>query len=367
MKIVLAGGGSGGHLMPLVAVARKIKEKNPEIEFFFVGPAGKMENDIIGKEGIAMKEIMVGKFRRYFSMENVVDLFKIPIGFLQALKILFVVMPDAIFSKGGYASVPVVLAGWIYRIPIMIHESDATPGVANEILSKFADRVAIAYPEAEKEFPAKQVVLTGNPLREDINKGDAKRIREKLSLVESKKIIYVTGGSQGAQVINNKILNILPELLRKYQVIHHTGEKNFDQVKHRAGEMGIKAGREGYHIFPFIGEDLKDVYAASDLIISRSSASTISEIAANEKPSILIPLLGSANDHQRMNAYALARIGACVVLEEGNLGENLLQSRIDEIMENQELSNKLSQNIKVFYHADATERIAQGVLGMIKE
>lgn len=366
MKIVLAGAGTGGHLMPLVAVARKIKEKNPDVEFVFVGPVGKMEEEIIGKEGIVMKKIFVGKLRRYFSLENLVDFFKIPIGIIQALYVLLVEMPDAIFSKGGYASIPVILAGWAYRIPIMIHESDATPGIANKISSKFADRVAIAYQEAENDFPAGQVVLAGNPVREDINKGNAARGREKFSLVESKKIIFIYGGSQGSKVINDKILNMLPELLHKYQVIHQTGKNNFDSVKHKAGELGIKAGREGYHPVDFIGEELGDIFAFSDLVISRAGATSIAEIAANGKPSILIPLQSAANNHQRMNAYALARLGACIVLEEGNLGENLLMSRIDEVMLNQELRDKLSKNIKVFYHPDATERIAQGVLGMIK-
>ncbi|MFA7209031.1 MAG: undecaprenyldiphospho-muramoylpentapeptide beta-N-acetylglucosaminyltransferase [Parcubacteria group bacterium] len=366
MKIVLTGGGSGGHLMPLIAVAGKIKEGVPDAEFVFIGPGGKLERDIIGKENIPMHDIMVGKFRRYFSFKNLADFFKIPIGIVQAMFLLLKIMPDAIFSKGGYASLPVVLVGWIYRIPIMIHESDAVPGMANGVLSKFADRVAVAYPEAEKEFPEAQVVLTGNPLRKNINQGSAQKAREKFGLIESKKIIYVTGGSQGAQSINTKILDILPELLKKYQIIHQTGENNFDEVRHRAGEMGVKPGYGGYHIMPFIYEGIADIFAAADLVVSRASANTISEIAANGKPSILIPLQNAANDHQRMNAYALAKFGGCVVLEENNLGKNLLLSRIEEIMESPELQEKLSRNIRTFYHPDAAEKIAQGILGMIK-
>lgn len=366
MKIILTGGGTGGHLMPLIAVARKIREKQPDVQLMFVGPKGKMEETLMGAENIPSKWIAAGKMRRYFSLLNFVDFFKIIFGVMQSLVILLIEMPDAIFSKGGYASFPVVFVGWLYRIPILIHESDATPGLANRILKKFVDRVAVAYVEAEKEFPAAQVVVTGNPLRADINLGDAKKAREMFFLTESKKVIFVYGGSQGARAINNKILDILPELLQKYQVIHQTGESNFDEVRHRAGEMGIKAGREGYITLSFIGEELKDILAVSDLIISRAGANSISEIAANGKPSILIPLQTAANDHQRMNAYALARIGGCVVLEESNLGENLFMSRIDEIMGSPELQKKLSENIKTFYHADATEKIAIGILDMIK-
>lgn len=365
MKIVLTGGGTGGHLMPLIAVAKKIKDKYADAKFIFVGPNGKLEVDIMGEANIPMKNVLTGKLRRYFSLYNILDCFKIPIGIIQAMYVLLREMPDAIFSKGGYASFPVVVAGWIYRIPILIHESDAIPGMANKMLSKFADRVAISYEESEKNFLSGQAVLTGNPLREDINKGDKIKAREKFSLTESKKVIYVTGGSQGARIINNKILDILPELLKKYQIIHQTGENNFEESCRRAGEMGIKNGREGYIAAAFFKEELKDIFAVADLVISRASANTISEIAANKKPSILIPLKNAANDHQRMNAYALAKIGGCIVLEEDNLGKNLLLSRIDEIMENQELQEKLAKNIETFYHFDATDKIAQGILGML--
>jgi UDP-N-acetylglucosamine--N-acetylmuramyl-(pentapeptide) pyrophosphoryl-undecaprenol N-acetylglucosamine transferase len=369
MRIVLTGGGSGGHLIPLVTVAKKIKEKVPDCDFLFMGPGGKMEQEIMSGAGIPSKNVMSGKIRRYFSFHNFIDLFKVPVGLFQALVYLLFYMPDAIFSKGGYASLPVVLVGWFYRIPILIHESDANPGMANSILAKFSKRVAVSYPQAEIYFPADQVVLTGNPIREDINQGDVFRAREKFHLSESKKVIFVVGGSQGARFINNKIISILPSLLRKYQIIHQTGENNFEEVKHLvASEAGIKVGRggEGYLPVAFYKDEISDILAVSDLVISRASANTISEIAANAKPAILIPLENSANNHQRMNAYAIAKNGGCLVLEENNLGEHMLLEKIEEIMNNDELRMKMSQNIRSFYHADATEKIADGILGMIK-
>lgn len=369
MRIVLTGGGTGGHLVPLITVARKIKEKNPDCDFLFIGPKGKLENEIMENAGVRIKKVMVGKFRRYFSFLNVVDFFKVPIGIIQALFHLLVYMPDAVFSKGGYASFPVVLASWFYRIPVLIHESDANPGMANSMLAKFSKRVAVSYPQAKIYFPESQVVLTGNPVREDINKGDAQKARDMFSLTDIKKVIFVMGGSQGARFINNKLINILPRLLHKYQVIHQTGENNFEEVKHlAAAEAGIKVGHggEGYCPVPFIGEEMKDIFAAADLVISRAGANSISEIAANGKPAILIPLENAANNHQRMNAYALAKNGGCIVLEENNLGEHMLIEKIEEIMNNEELRMKLSKNIQAFYHADATERIADGILGMIK-
>lgn len=367
MRIVLTGGVSGGHIVPLIAVAKKIKEKNPAAEFLFVGPRGELEVKLMATAGIPIKSIATGKMRRYFSWLNFVDAFRIPVGVIQTLWILLWYMPEVIFSKGGSSSLPVVLVGWLYRIPIMIHESDANPGLANSILGKFASRVAVSYSAAEIYFPPAQVVFTGSPLRPDITAGDPQKARAMFSLSESRKTIFVWGGSQGAQVINDKLLNILPELLHKYQIIHQTGINNFEAVTHKAGELGIKAGREGYCPIAFIGEEMKDILAVADLVISRAGSSSISEIAANGKPSILIPIQHSNRDHQRMNAYAVAKVGGCIVLEENNLGTNMLKGKIDEIMDDEALRTKLSTNIKNnFYHPEAAERIAEGILGMVK-
>lgn len=367
MRIVLTSGGTGGHLFPLIAVAKKIREKQPDAEILFIGPKGELEESLMSKNNIPVKKIMTGKLRRYFSFSNFVDIFKIPIGIIQSFWHLLIFMPDVIFSKGGYASLPVVIAGWVYQIPIMIHESDSVPGKTNEILGKLANRVAISYPQSESYFVPEKTVLTGNPLREDINQGDSQKIKGKFSLAESKKTIFIWGGSQGSEMINSKIIQILPELLKKYQIIHQTGKNNFEKVKRMAGELGIKEGRGGYHAISFVEDDLKDILAAADLIISRAGANSLSEIAANKKPSIIIPLENSANDHQMKNAYSLSQIGGCLVLEEENLGENMLMSRINEIMENQELQNKFSQNIQIFFHPDAADKITQGLLEMTEE
>jgi len=212
-----------------------------------------------------------------------------------------------------------------------------------------------------------KIDLVISTIRKSKDKDEAKiNLMKKFGFTESRKTIFIYGGSQGSQLINKKILNILPELLKKYQVIHQTGEKNLEEIEKIAGELGIKAGREGYQALGFIGDDLKDILALSDLIISRAGANSISEFAANGKACILIPLEGSANNHQRMNAYSLSKIGAAVVLEENNLGENLLIGKIDEILDNEELKKKLEETIKVFYHPDAAQKIAEGVLGMIK-
>jgi UDP-N-acetylglucosamine--N-acetylmuramyl-(pentapeptide) pyrophosphoryl-undecaprenol N-acetylglucosamine transferase len=368
MRIILTGGGTGGHLFPLVAVAKKIKEKlGPEVEFLYVGSGLAMEKNIMAEYGILTRHVLSGKMRRYFSLQNFTDFFKIPLGFLQSLWILLRFMPDAIFSKGGYVAVPVVLAAWLYRIPILIHESDSIPGLANQFLAKLANRVAVAYPSAEKYFPAEKLALTGNPVRFEVTDGDAVMLRTQLGFTASKKTLLVLGGSQGSQVINKAIVTILPQLLRSYQIIHQTGEQNFQQVTAEAAQQGVKAGHDGYFAVAFLNANqLRDAFALSELVISRAGASFISEIAANGKPAILIPLENSANDHQRMNAFALAKIGAALVLEEQNLGQHLFLEKIEEILSNENLKQQMSAKIKTFYHANAADVIANGVIELAR-
>ncbi len=368
MRIILTGGGTGGHLLPLIAVANKIKEKlGPEVEFLYVGSGAEMEKKMMNENGIPNKHVLSAKMRRYFSLQNFTDVFKIPIGFLQSLWILLRFMPDAIFSKGGYVAVPVVIAAWIYRIPILIHESDSIPGTANQFLAKLANRVAVAYPSAQQYFPAGKVALTGNPVRFQVTEGDATMMRMQLGFTTARKTLLIFGGSQGSQVINNAVVKILPQLLSRYQIIHQTGEKNFEQVIAGAAEQGIKAGREGYFATPFLNANqLRDSFALCNLVISRAGASSISEIAANGKPTILIPLENSANNHQRMNAFALAKIGAALVLEEQNLGQHLLLEKIEEILSNNNLEQQMSAQIKTFYHPNAADVIANGVIELAR-
>lgn len=364
MRIVLAGGGTGGHIFPLAAVARKIKEKQKsDIKFLFVGPDGNLEKEAMAAEGIPCKFISSGKMRRYFSPQNFLDIFKVLLGFFKSLWILLVFMPDAIFSKGGYASLPVVLAAWIYHIPVLIHESDAIPGIANRIAEKFSKRVAVSYPLAAGYFSSSKVALTGNPVRESILGGNADAARKNFGLAESRPLIFVTGGSQGSHIINLAIIKILPKLLKRAQIIHQTGEEDYEEVSRLAAQQGIKIGRDGYFIFSFLkSEEMRDALAVSDLIVSRAGADSIAGIAAAKKASILIPLMTSANDHQRMNAFELAKIGGSLVLEEKNLTESILFGNIEKLLSNNKLRKEMSEKINVFYHPDAADKIAEGVI-----
>lgn len=364
MRIVLTGGGTGGHLTPLVAVSEKIKTKlGGEVKFLYIGSGAEMEKKIMAEAGIPAKFVKSGKIRRYFDVHNFIDFFKVPVGFIQSLWILLNFMPDAIFSKGGYVAVPIVLAAWIYRIPVLMHESDSTPGIANQFLAKFATRIAVAYPSAEEYFPKDKTALVGNPIRQSMIEGDALIFRKEIGFTESKKTVLILGGSQGSQIINDAMVKILPQLLSHYQVIHQTGEANYQDVIKEAAFMGIKAGREGYYPVPFMAANkLSDAFKLSDMVISRAGATFITEIAANGKPAILVPISKSANDHQRMNAYALAKIGAALVLEETNLTEHILMEKINNILSDDELYMGMSEKIKTFYHPNAADVIANGIV-----
>lgn len=369
MRILLVGGGTGGHVFPLIAVAQELRRQNRDVQFLYVGTMaqmGKMSKEAMAKEGIETTNIFAGKFRRYFSFKNVVDMFLIPIGFMQALWIMLVNMPDAVFSKGGYVSVPVVFAAWLYRIPILTHDSDAVPGWANRFCGKYSKYVAVSYRKSGEYFLDEKTLITGNPIRQELTQGDKGRARQRWGLSESKPVVFVTGGSQGAQLINKSIIKILPELTKFTQIIHVTGPKNFEGMKHFAAEYGFRTDRHRYVAVPFLERDeMADAYAVADVAISRSGANSITEIAANKKPSILIPLAGAANNHQYMNAFEIAKMGGAIVLEEGNLGDHILLEKIKVLLNDEKLIAQMKEKVTPFYHPDAAAKIVDGIMKMM--
>jgi UDP-N-acetylglucosamine--N-acetylmuramyl-(pentapeptide) pyrophosphoryl-undecaprenol N-acetylglucosamine transferase len=316
-------------------------------------------------ENIPMKSILSGKIRRYFSLMNFVDPFKVPIGFVQSLLYLFSYMPDVVFAKGGSVSVPVCLAAWVLRIPMLIHDSDAVAGRANRFLARFASRIAIAYPSAQEFFPVGKTALTGNPVRQEILSGNVARANGRFGLTQDRPLVLVLGGSQGAKYLNMSVIRILPELLREAQVIHQVGEANYEEAVTLAGEFGVKAGHGGYIPIPFLGpEDLSDVLSRANLVISRAGAGSIAELAACGKAVILVPLPTAANDEQRKNAYDVAKFGGALVLEEGNLGEHLFLSEIDSLLKNPDFRSDMEKKIRAFYNPEAANMLADGVLSL---
>ncbi|KKS27289.1 MAG: hypothetical protein UU84_C0007G0002 [Candidatus Yanofskybacteria bacterium GW2011_GWC2_41_9] len=370
-RILLTGGGSGGHVFPLIAVANALKEKaqqnGQELELLILGDGRFIEKAAIDSS-IPFKRILTGKLRRYFSLLTIIDIFKIPIGFFQSLWHMFWFMPDVIFAKGGYASLAPSIIGRSYFIPLFIHESDSIPGLANRILGKLAKTVFISFQSAEKYFKAGKTVLIGNPLRKELIGQNKEKAIEAFQLNPGNKTILVLGGSQGAQKINDIILQSLVLVVKKFQLIHQCGETQYNYIKNEADKL-IKEGegkyaddiKTNYRLFPFLEiEQLGLAYAAADILISRSGGGSIFEISAAGKPVILIPITDSSADHQLANAREFSRFGA-VVLEEQNLTPHILINQIESLL-NEGNYAKISANIKTFAKIDAADKIADTLI-----
>ena len=328
MKILFTGGGSGGHVYPLIAIVREMRRiyapteetAKSALEFYYLGPKDDFVRSMLSHEDFTTKAIFSGKIRRYFSFQNFTDiLFKIPLGFLQALFLIIKIKPSLVFSKGGSGSISVAFAAKVLGVPLFLHESDSYPGLSNQKASKWAKKIFVSFPKTEY-FDPKQVIVTGNPIRKEILDGDKKIAGDIFGLEFSKPIILIVGGSQGAEAINDFILESLNQLLKNYELIHVTGRENFDSVKAESQVVIEKDLEKYYHPLAFLDEEkTKHAYKASDLIISRSGSAAIFEIAAVGKPSILIPLPSSAQNHQAKNAYAYAESGAAEIIEQDNL------------------------------------------------
>ncbi len=373
MKILFAGGGTGGHFYPMIAVADAInsivqQEKIIKAELVFMSDSP-YDSFLLIEKGIRFKKAPSGKVRRYFSFLNATDSVKTALGAVKALVAVFFDFPDVVFSKGGYAAFPAVFAARVFFIPLIIHESDAVPGKVNRWSGKFAKRIAISFPGAVKYFPKDKVALTGNPTRKEffiLAKTGAKDFFE---LKEDAPAIFITGGSQGAKKINDNIIDILPELLEKYQVIHQCGKNNLKEVKERVSiVLADSPHKSRYHPVDYLDlNGLRMAYGASDLVISRAGAANIFEIAASGLPSIIIPLSTAAQDHQRENAYSYAKVGAADVIEEMNLTPHVLLSEINRLMDDKEKMKAMGEAAKKFSTPDAAEKIAREIINLALE
>lgn len=368
MRIALTGGGTGGHLFPLIAVARELKNISQErgifdLEIRFFGPKTKDESlyFALGEEGIKFEPVMSGKMRRYFSLQNPIDLLKLFFGLFQAQWKLLRFMPDVIFSKGGYGSLPIVVAGWIFRIPIIIHESDSIPGLINKISARFATRIVIAFPSAIKYFQDSKIAILGNPTRKDIREGSLEEAKRIFGLKGDKPVALIMGGSQGAQAINELTMTIIEDILLRYEIILICGEQNYKNLSAESEARLKPQQKEYFHLYPFLRQELKHAFAAANIIISRAGAGSIFEIAYLGKPSILIPLPNSAQDHQLENAYEYGKFGATTVIEQQNLTPHLFLDNISHILSDENLSQLMSQNALKFATPDAARKIAEEV------
>ncbi|MCD2493492.1 undecaprenyldiphospho-muramoylpentapeptide beta-N-acetylglucosaminyltransferase [Lacrimispora sp. NSJ-141] len=325
-KIILTGGGTAGHVTPNLALIPTLKEQGYEIRY--IGSYNGIEKELIEKAGIPYDGISSGKLRRYFSFKNFSDPFRILKGYFQAKKILKREKPNVIFSKGGFVAVPVVLAAKGQHIPVIIHESDMTPGLANKLCIPSARKVCCNFPETLKYLPEEKAVLTGSPIRKELLNGSPLSGLKFTGLSSKRPVILVIGGSLGSVKVNTAVRNILPELLKNYQVIHLCGKGNLDKSLNSL---------DGYVQYEYISSQLKDLFALSDLMISRAGANAICEILALRKPNILIPLSAAASrGDQLLNAESFRKQGFSEVLLEEDLTDDALKALIEKVYANRQ-------------------------------
>lgn len=325
-KIVLTGGGTAGHVTPNIALIPELKKQGYDISY--IGSYDGIESKLIADLGVPYYGISSGKLRRYIDLKNISDPFKVIKGLHQARHLLKKINPDVVFSKGGFVSVPVVVAAKSRKIPCVIHESDMTPGLANKICIPCATRVCTNFPETLKHLPPEKAVLTGSPIREELFHGNKEKGLAFCGFDQSKPVILIIGGSLGAVAVNNAVRNILPELLQKFQVIHLCGKGKLDSALE---------GTKGYVQFEYIKEELCDLMAAADIMISRAGANAICEILALRKPNILIPLSAQASrGDQILNAASFEKSGYSIVIQEEDVTDEKLLNAVNQAYDNRE-------------------------------
>lgn len=367
MKILFTGGGTGGHFYPIIAVAEAVnkivKERKllPPGLYYMADRA--YDSRALFDNGITFVSTPAGKLRRYFSLLNVLDIFKTAAGIIKSLWKVFRIYPDVIFGKGGYASFPALVAGRIFKIPVVIHESDSIPGKVNLWAGKFAEDIAVSYPEAARYFPAGKTAYTGNPLRQEILKPDVAGAYEFLKLEKGIPTIFILGGSLGSQIINESVLEVLPQLVERYQIIHQTGKANFSDVSKTAEVILTKsAHKDRYKPFDYLNDlGMKMSAGVATVVVSRAG-STIFEIAAWGLPSIIIPIGEEVSHDQMKNAFNYVRSGAAIVIEEVNLTPHIMLSEIDRLVGDEARLSKMREATKTFARTDAADVIALKLL-----
>ena len=349
-KIILTGGGTAGHVTPNLALVPKLKEAGFDI--CYVGSYNGMEKELVEKAGIAYKGISSGKLRRYFDLKNFTDPFRVLKGFAEANKIMKEYKPDVVFSKGGFVSVPVVLAAKKHKIPVVSHESDMTPGLANKITLSSCTKICCNFPETINYLPKDKAVLTGCPIRGELLTGSKEQGLKLTGFNSEKPVLLIIGGSLGSVKVNQAVREILPRLIKDYQVVHLCGKGNLDETL---------TNMPGYVQYEYMSDPLKHLFAMADIVISRAGANAICELLALQKPALLIPLSAAASrGDQILNANSFKNQGFSEVLEEERLSADKLYEAVTQLYENRE---QYIQKMKKSSQSDAVSMI----VGMLSE
>lgn len=370
MRILIAGGGTGGHVLPVIAVIEELRARDLPHELLWVGGKTGVERDIAATNNIPFVAISTGKLRRYLSFQNLVDAMRIPVGIVSGWRQVRKFRPDVIYSTGGAVSIPTLVLGH-RTAPVLTHEQTAQVGLANRTAAKFASTFAVGFEDAAiiaRRF-SKNVVVTGNPVRASLHAGNRENGFERFGFNESLPVVYVTGGARGASPLNQRIEALLPDLLGKAQIIHQAGPKsaNADVAKLEGlRETWSAELQKRYQVVEFVGPELTDIYAMADLVIARSGAGTVSELAFAGLPSVLIPLLGTWGDEQTKNGKVLSNIGAAVVLSQPEATPERLKHEITALLNDPERRARMSAAAKSIAQPNAAANLLDELLKLTK-
>lgn len=369
MKIVLTGGGTGGHFYPLIAVAEEITSiidtKNlADTSIYFISDKP-YDKKALYENGIIFKQVNAGKLRKNFSLKSISDMVMAITGIIEGFFTLFSIYPDVVFSKGGYSAFPTVFAAKLLGIPVIIHESDSVPGRVNRWSGKFARAIAVSYKQEVDYFPKDKIIHTGQPIRRDYLEATKEGAHEFMNLEKQTPVILILGGSQGSQSINMAMEETFNTLLKDYQIVHQVGKANYEDMKKITDATLVDNDfKYRYHIFDYFNTlSMKMMAGVADIIVTRAG-STLFEIAHWGIPSIVIPLPNSHANHQIKNAYNYAREGACIVIEENNMSDQLLIFEVNRIINEEKIRSKMIAGAKRFAVEGASRKIAEEIIGI---
>jgi len=373
LKIIFTGGGSGGHTMPAVSIISSLKiikaYSSKDIDILYIGSFNGVEKNIIKSLEIPYKSISTGKLRRYFSIKNFFDIFNIILGIMQSFFIIKSFNPDIIVSTGGFVSIPPVISGKFLKAPILIHEQTINAGLANIIAAKFADIVALTFPDSKKYFNNKKTAVTGLPMREDVLSGNRKSAFKNLGINPELPVVYFTGGGLGCHLLNTTALVIIEELLSICNIIYQSGEnKEFNDYA-RLSELKKNLPeklKKRFLVFDFIKDELKDIYAAADLAVSRSGAGTVCELASMHIPAIYIPLAIATKNEQYKNARSIEEKGGAVIIEENKLSPILLKKTVTNLISSKQ-NKTMKKNLSKAKIINGTNNIIKLIFELAKQ
>lgn len=362
MKILFVGGGTAGSVSPLLALAQEFRKRVPGVEFFWLGTKTGPEQTLVEEQDIKFAAISCGKWRRYFSLQNILAPFQVIGGFFQACKILRRFKPDAVLTAGSFVAVPVIWAAWFRRIPRFVHQQDVQVGLANRLLAGIATRITVAWPDLVKEFSSKKTIAVGNPVRAEIMLGQAARAHERFKLEKDLPVLLIMGGGTGAKALNEIAAAAAPRLVEFCQVIHLTGggDKHHETVAELGKTLTIHANR--YHVFEFVTSEMPDMLAVADFVVARAGMGTISELSALGKAALLIPMPAT---HQEDNARFCIEQDAVEVLPQPKLTPEIFAVEIKDLINKPERRQELGERFKKLLPQGAAGKIVKLVLDVV--